>query len=222
MYERFTDRARNVMQLAQQEAERFKHEYIGTEHIIRGLIIEGSGVAANVLKNLDVDLRKILFDLDKVVVRGPDSAIKGDLLQTPRTKKVIDYSIEEAGYLKLNYVGTEHLLLGLLRDNFGVAALLLKRQGVNLKQVRQEIVAFLGLTGQQWPPEQLEETNETENELEEPSLMKALDALVDNLHECKLAAISEQNWELGARLRDQIEQLKKQIETQKRKRTNRE
>ena len=96
MYERFTDRARKVMQLANQEAQRFNHEYIGTEHILLGLIKEGSGVAANVLKNLEVDLRKIRLEVEKLVQSGPDMVTMGKLPQTPRAKKVIEYSMEEA------------------------------------------------------------------------------------------------------------------------------
>ena len=96
MYERFTDRARKVMQLANQEAQRFNHEYIGTEHILLGLVKEGTGVAANVLKNLDIDLRKIRLEVEKIVQAGPDMVTMGKLPQTPRAKKVIEYSIEEA------------------------------------------------------------------------------------------------------------------------------
>ncbi len=122
MYERFTDRARKVMQLANQEAQRFNHEYVGTEHVLLGLVKEGSGVAANVLKNLDVDLRKIRLEVEKIVQTGPDMVTMGKLPQTPRAKKVIEYAIEEARNLNHNYVGTEHLLLGLLREQEGVAA----------------------------------------------------------------------------------------------------
>src|SRR5262249_18473788 len=104
MYERFTDRARKVMQLANQEAQRFNHEYIGTEHILLGLVKEGSGVAANVLKNLDIDLRKIRLEVEKIVQAGPDMVTMGKLPQTPRAKKVIEYSIEEARNLNHNYV----------------------------------------------------------------------------------------------------------------------
>ena len=101
MYERFTDRARKVMQLANQEAQRFNHEYIGTEHILLGLVKEGSGVAANVLKNLDVDLRKIRLEVEKLVQSGPEMVTMGKLPQTPRAKKVIEYSMEEARNLNL-------------------------------------------------------------------------------------------------------------------------
>ena len=143
MYERFTDRARKVMQLANQEAQRFNHEYIGTEHILLGLIKEGSGVAANVLKNLDVDLRKIRLEVEKLVQSGPDMVTMGKLPQTPRAKKVIDYAMEEARNLHHQYIGTEHILLGLLRQHKGVAAQALRNLGVRLKEVREEVLNLL-------------------------------------------------------------------------------
>lgn len=144
MYERFTDRARKVMQLANQEAQRFNHEYIGTEHILLGLVKEGSGVAANVLKNLDVDLRKIRLEVEKIVQSGPDLVTMGKLPQTPRAKKVIEYAMEEARNLNHNYVGTEHLLLGLLREQEGVAAQVLMNLGLKLEDVREEVLNLLG------------------------------------------------------------------------------
>ncbi len=144
MYERFTDRARKVMQLANQEAQRFNHEYIGTEHILLGLVKEGTGVAANVLKNLDIDLRKIRLEVEKIVQAGPDMVTMGRLPQTPRAKKVIEYSIEEARNLNHNYVGTEHLLLGLLREQEGVAAQVLMNLGLKLEDVREEVLNLLG------------------------------------------------------------------------------
>ncbi len=144
MYERFTDRARKVMQLANQEAQRFNHEYIGTEHILLGLVKEGSGVAANVLKNLDVDLRKIRLEVEKLVQSGPEMVTIGKLPQTPRAKKVIEYSMEEARNLNHNYVGTEHILLGLLREQEGVAAQVLMNLGLKLEDVREEVLNLLG------------------------------------------------------------------------------
>ena len=144
MYERFTDRARKVMQLANQEAQRFNHEYIGTEHVLLGLVKEGSGVAANVLKNLDVDLRKIRLEVEKIVQSGPDMVTMGKLPQTPRAKKVIEYALEEAKNLNHNYVGTEHLLLGLLREQEGVAAQVLMNLGLKLEDVREEVLNLLG------------------------------------------------------------------------------
>src|SRR5579883_3000122 len=144
MYERFTDRARKVMQLANQEAQRFNHEYVGTEHILLGLVKEGSGVAANALKNLDIDLRKIRLEVEKIVQPGPGTVTMGKLPQTPRAKKVIEYSIEEARNLGHNYVGTEHLLLGLLREQEGVAAQVLMNLGLKLEDVREEVLNLLG------------------------------------------------------------------------------
>src|SRR6201986_1889218 len=144
MFERFTDRARKVMALANQEAQRFNHEYIGTEHILLGLVKEGTGVAANVLKNLDIDLRKIRLEVGKIVRPAPDLVTMGRLPQTPRAKKVIEYSIEEARNLNHNYVGTEHLLLGLLREQEGVAAQVLMNLGLKLEDVREEVLNLLG------------------------------------------------------------------------------
>ncbi len=144
MFERFTDRARKVMALANQEAQRFNHEYIGTEHILLGLVKEGSGVGANVLKNLDVDLRKVRLEVEKLVKSGPEMVTMGKLPQTPRAKKVIEYAIEEARTLNHNYVGTEHLLLGLLREHDGVAAQVLMNLGLKLEEVREEVLNLLG------------------------------------------------------------------------------
>ncbi len=144
MFERFTDRARKVMALANQEAQRFNHEYIGTEHILLGLVKEGSGVGANVLKNLEVDLRKVRLEVEKLVKSGPDMVTMGKLPQTPRAKKVIEFAIEEARNLNHNYVGTEHLLLGLLREQDGVAAQVLMNLGLKLEEVREEVLNLLG------------------------------------------------------------------------------
>jgi len=144
MFERFTDRARKVMALANQEAQRFNHEYIGTEHILLGLVKEGSGVGATVLKNLDVDIKKLRLEVEKLVKSGPDMVTMGKLPQTPRAKKVIEYAIEEARALNHNYVGTEHILLGILRENEGIAAQVLMSCGLKLEDVRQEVLNLLG------------------------------------------------------------------------------
>ena len=144
MFERFTDRARKVMALANQEAQRFNHEYIGTEHILLGLVKEGSGVGATVLKNLDVDVKKLRMEVEKLVKTGPDMVTMGKLPQTPRAKKVIEYAIEEARSLNHNYVGTEHILLGLLRETEGIAAQVLMNLGLKLEDVRQEVLNLLG------------------------------------------------------------------------------
>ncbi len=146
-YERFTDRAREVMRLANQEAQRFNHEYIGTEHILLGLVREGSGVAAHILKNVDVDLRKIRLEVEKIVQGGPDMVTMGRLPQTPRAKKVFEYAIEEARNLNHNYVGTEHVLLGLIREQESVAAQVLMNLGLRLDDLRDEVLHLFGQNG---------------------------------------------------------------------------
>src|SRR6201747_1801340 len=163
MFERFTDRARKVMALAKQEAQRFNHEYIGTEHILLGLVKEGSGVGANVLKNLDVDLRKVRLEVEKLVKSGPDMVTMGKLPQTPRAKKVIEYAIEEARSLNHNYVGTEHLLLGLLREHDGVAAQGLMNLGLKLEEVREEVLNLLGAGVENEEPQQEKQSGKTKS-----------------------------------------------------------
>jgi ATP-dependent Clp protease ATP-binding subunit ClpC len=132
------------MALANQEAQRFNHEYIGTEHILLGLVKEGSGVGATVLKNLDVDIKKLRLEVEKLVKSGPDMVTMGKLPHTPRAKKVIEFAIEEARSLNHNYVGTEHLLLGLLRETDGIAAQVMMNLGLRLEDVRQEVLNLLG------------------------------------------------------------------------------
>ncbi len=144
MFDRFTDRARKVMGLARQEAQRFNHSYIGTEHILLGLIQEGSGVAANVLRNLDIDPDKIRAEVEKIVQDGPAMQALGQLPFTPRAKKVLELASEEATNLRHNYIGTEHLLLGLIRENEGVAAQVLMNLGLKLEEVREEVLELLG------------------------------------------------------------------------------
>jgi ATP-dependent Clp protease ATP-binding subunit ClpA len=147
MYERFTDRARKVMKLANQEARRFNHEYIGTEHLLLALLAEGTGVAANTLRNLDLDLRKIRSEIEKIIQPGTHRPMAmAKLPQTPRVKKVFEYSIEEARSLNHNYIGTEHLLLGLLREQEAVAAQVLVNLGLKLEEVRAEVGRLLGCT----------------------------------------------------------------------------
>jgi ATP-dependent Clp protease ATP-binding subunit ClpC len=144
MFDRFTDRAKKVMNLARQEAQRFNHEYLGTEHVLLGLVQEGSGVAANVLKNMGVDLARIRAEIEKLVKSGPSMVTMGQLPFTPRAKKVLELSMEEAHNLGHNYIGTEHLLLGLIKENEGIAAKVLTNLGVKLEDVREEVLEFLG------------------------------------------------------------------------------
>jgi len=144
MFDRFTDRARKVMGLARQEAQRFSHDYIGTEHILLGLVQEGSGVAASVLKNLDIDLKKIRQEVEKLVSTGTTMVTMGQLPFTPRAKKVLELSLEEASNLGHTYIGTEHLLLGLIRESEGIAAQVLKNLKVKVEDVREEVLELLG------------------------------------------------------------------------------
>lgn len=144
MYERFTDRARKVMQLANEEAQRFNHEYIGTEHILLGLCREGSGVAANTLRCLDVDLHKVRREVEKLIEHGPEMVTMGKLPQTPKAKKVIQHAMEAARELNHDYVGTEHLLLGLLDDSEATAVQVLMNLGLTLNSVREEVLNLLG------------------------------------------------------------------------------
>lgn len=188
MYERFTDRSRKVMQLANQEAQRFNHEYIGTEHILLGLIKEGSGVAANVLKNVDVDLRKVRLEVEKKLKTGPDAVIIGKLPQTPRAKKVIEFSIEAARDLNHNYVGTEHLLLGLVREKEGLAAQILHDMGVT-ETIVDEVHSLLGTKARQRKPETAQ-TMDMRRQMEQ--------------------AIANQDFEEAVRLRGELDALTKQ------------
>ena len=144
MFDRFTDRARKVMALARKEAQRFSHDFIGTEHILLGLVQEGSGVAANVLKNLDVDSAKIRAEIERQVQSGHSIVHMGQLPFTPRAKKVLELCQEAAKELGHGYIGTEHLLLGLIREEQGVAASVLRDLGLQLDDVRTEVLEILG------------------------------------------------------------------------------
>lgn len=145
MYEKWTPRAREVMQLANQEAMRFNHESIATVHILLGLVKDGCGMGAKVLKNLDVDLPKIQIEVERIVRSGPDMVTMGQLPKTPHAKKVVEYSMEEARNEDHNYVGTEHILLGLLREPEGIAAQVLMNLGLKLEEVRKEVLSARGL-----------------------------------------------------------------------------
>ncbi len=138
-FEKFTERARKVLTLAQEEAQRFNHNYIGTEHLLLGLVREGDGVAAKVLSNMGVQLPKVRSAVEFIIGRG-DTGVTGEIGLTPRAKKVIELAVDEARHLNHHYIGTEHLLLGLVREGEGIAAGVLESLGVNLEKVRAQVL----------------------------------------------------------------------------------
>ena len=141
-FDKFTDRARKVLTLAQDEAQRFNHNYIGTEHFLLGLVREEEGVAARVLANMNVELAKVRTAVEFIIGRG-NEAVVGEVGLTPRAKRVIELAIDESRGLGHNYIGTEHLLLGLVREGEGIAAGVLESLGVNLDRVRHEVIRVL-------------------------------------------------------------------------------
>ena len=141
-FDKFTERARKVLSLAQEEAQRFQHNYIGTEHLLLGLIREGEGVAGKVLTSLDVDLEKIRKAVEDIIGRG-DRVVLGEIGLTPRAKKVIELAVDEARLLNHDYIGTEHLLLGLLREGEGIGAGVLESFGLSLQEVRAKTIQVL-------------------------------------------------------------------------------
>jgi len=142
MFERFTDRARRVVVLAQEEARMLNHNYIGTEHILLGLIHEGEGVAAKALESLGISLEAVRQQVEEIIGQG-QQAPSGHIPFTPRAKKVLELSLREALQLGHNYIGTEHILLGLIREGEGVAAQVLVRLGADLNRVRQQVIQLL-------------------------------------------------------------------------------
>jgi ClpA/ClpB-like protein len=140
----FTDRVRKVLQMAREEAARLQHEYVGTEHILLGLIREGQGVAAAALTNLNVDLADVTARVNETVKEGKNQAKSQDLPYTSRAKKILEFSMSEARELNHPYVGTEHLLLGVLREEKGIAAQVLTDAGITVEMARKEIIRILG------------------------------------------------------------------------------
>src|SRR5205085_5686767 len=149
MFERFTERARRVVVLAQEEARMLNHNYIGTEHILLGLAREGEGVAARALESLGISLEAVRQQVEEIIGRGQE-APSGHIPFTPRAKKVLELSLREALQLGHNYIGTEHILLGLIREGEGVAAQVLVKLGADLSRVRQQVIQLLsGYSGKE-------------------------------------------------------------------------
>jgi excisionase family DNA binding protein len=141
-FDRFTKRARRVLTLAQEEARSFQHNYIGTEHLLLGLVREGEGIAAQVLRNLGVEVNQVRSAVEAIIGRG-DRIVHGEVGFTPRAKKVIELAVEEARRLNHRFIGTEHLLLGLIREGEGIGAGVLESLGVRLDQARTEVLRVL-------------------------------------------------------------------------------
>jgi ATP-dependent Clp protease ATP-binding subunit ClpC len=175
-FDKFTDRARKVLTLAQDEAQRFNHNYIGTEHLLLGLVREGEGVAARVLENMNVELSKVRTAVEFIIGRG-DRPVVGEVGLTPRAKRVIELAIDEARRLGHNYIGTEHLLLGLVREGEGIAAGVLESLGVNLDKVRHQVIHVLSQSTSVSPAQ----------ETKRPSKTPTLDQLGINLTEAARA-----------------------------------
>jgi ATP-dependent Clp protease ATP-binding subunit ClpC len=159
-FDKFTDRARKVLTLAQDEAQRFNHNYIGTEHLLLGLVREGEGVAARVLENMNVELAKVRTAVEFIIGRG-DRPVVGEVGLTPRAKRVIELAIDEARRLGHNYIGTEHLLLGLVREGEGIAAGVLESLGVNLDKVRHEVIRVLSQSTSAGPTTETKRASKT-------------------------------------------------------------
>lgn len=145
-FEKFTERARKVLSFAQDEAQQFKHNYIGTEHLLLGLVREGDGVAAKALRNLGVELSEVRRQVEFIVGHG-ERLVLGEIGMTPRAKKVMELAVDEARRMNHHYVGTEHLLLGLIREGEGIAAGVLVSLGITLEQARNEVLRIIGQPG---------------------------------------------------------------------------
>jgi ATP-dependent Clp protease ATP-binding subunit ClpA len=232
MFERFTGQARRVMDLAQDEARMLGHHYIGTEHILLGLIHEGEGVAAQALESLGVSLKTARQQVEKAVGRGQQAAPERIPL-TPRAKKVLELSLREALQLGHHYIGTEHILLGLIREGDGVAARVLAGLGADLNRVRQQVIQLLhgsqggqpasGRGGRQRPPgwrqrgllpEILDRVESIESQLSAMGQRLGagpetgdLDQQIGQARRGKEAAAGEEDYESAAALRDRERQL---------------
>lgn len=174
-FDRFTDPARRVLSLAQEEAQRFQHNYIGTEHLLLGLIREEEGTAAQVLDKLGIELEKVRRAVDFIIGRG-DRVVPGEVGLTPRSKKVIELAVDEARRMQHRYLGTEHILLGLIREGEGIAAGILTSMGLKLGQVREETIAVL-------QEKQQKATAEMEKTLQTPT---------DNVKETKVPSTQQE------------------------------
>jgi ATP-dependent Clp protease ATP-binding subunit ClpA len=200
MFERFTDRARRVVVLGQEEARLLNHDYIGTEHLLLGLIHEGEGVAALALESLGMRLEAVRAQVQEIIGRGEsEAASSGQIPFTPRAKKVLELSLRESQQLGHNYIGTEHILLGLIREGQGVAAQVLVKLGADFSRVRQQVIQLL--SGSAGGSEVAAETRLMQMTVPE-DLREAEEQLVE-VRRHKVAAIEAQDFDRAAALRDQ-------------------
>jgi hypothetical protein len=214
MFQRFTDRARRVMVLAQEEASRLDHNYIGTEHILLGLISEGQGVAGRALDSLGISLDTVRQQVEEIIGRGQQTP-SGHIPFTPRAKHVLELSLRESKQLGHNYIGTEHILLGLVREGDGVAAQVLVKLGADLKRVRQQVTQLLHghAAGEPGPGVKagLETVEQRLTAIEQRVGIRPdtsdLDEQIEAVRTKKEAAVDAQNFDQAVSLRDQEKQL---------------
>jgi ATP-dependent Clp protease ATP-binding subunit ClpA len=206
MFEQFTDRARRVVVLAQEEARLLNHDYIDTEHLLLGLIHEGEGVAALALESLGIRLEAVRSQVEEIIGQG-QSAPTGHIPFTPRAKKVLELSLREALQLGHNYIGTEHILLGLVREGEGVAAQVLVKLGADLPRVRQQVIQLL--SGYVRGKEAAEQAGARTRlvRMTVPDDLRELEEQLAQVRSQKEAAIDAEDFEQGAALRDKERQL---------------
>ena len=204
MFERFTDRARRVVVLAQEEARLLNHNHIGTEHLLLGLAHERQGVAAKALETLGIRLEALRSQVEEIIGQG-QQAPSGHIPFTPRAKKVLELSLHEAKQLGHNYIGTEHLLLGLIREGEGVAAQVLVKLGADLSRVRQQVIGLL--SGYASGPEVEAAAGTRLVHMTVPEDLREAEEQLAEVRGQKEAAIDVQDFERAAALRDQERQL---------------
>jgi ATP-dependent Clp protease ATP-binding subunit ClpA len=202
MFERFTDRARRSLFLSQEEARRLNHNYVGTEHLLLGLVSEGQGVAAKALESLGISLEAVRAQVEEIIGQG-QWAPTGHIPFTPRAKKVLELSLREATQLGHNYIGTEHLLLGLIREGEGVAAQVLVKLGGDLSRVRQQVIQLL--TGYVGGREAGARTRLVRMTV--PDELREAEQQLAQVRGEKEEAIDRQDFERAAALRDGEKQL---------------
>jgi ATP-dependent Clp protease ATP-binding subunit ClpA len=211
MFERFTDRARRVVVLAQEEARMLNHNYIGTEHILLGLIHEGEGVAARALESFGISLDTVRQQVEEIIGQG-QAMPSGHIPFTPRAKKVLELSLREALQLGHNYIGTEHILLGLIREGDGVAAQVLAKLGADLNRVRQQVIQLLhGYHGKEATSSAAGAFETRLSAVEErvgiAPATPDLDQQIRQARIDRIAAVSAEDYERAASLSDRERQL---------------